>query len=364
MRVLHVAAGNLYGGVERILATIARTPAAPLRHEFALCFDSRLARELEDAGARVHALGPVRFSRPTSVWRARRRLRAALEGQPPVAVIAHSPWAYRLAAPAAGRHGRLAWIHDALDGRHWTERSLLRDPPGIAICNSRYSEAALRRWAPALTTAVIHAPVTAPAGVRSRADVRREVGDPDARVIIAIASRFERWKGHLDLLRAAERLRGDWGIWIAGEPQRESERGYAREIAEFAARPALAGRVRHLGARGDIADVLAAADVLCQPNTAPEPFGIVFVEALLAGIPVVTARGGGADEVLDDTCGIRLSPGDVPALGAALQHLVDDAGARRALGSAGPARARLLCDPARQLSRLHALLPAVNGAAA
>jgi hypothetical protein len=56
--------------------------------------------------------------------------------------------------------------------------------------------------------------------------------------------------------------------------------------------------------------------------------------------------------------------GDIPALRAALQHLVDDAGARRALGAAGPARARLLCDPVRQMARLHALLPALNGAAA
>jgi glycosyltransferase involved in cell wall biosynthesis len=247
MRVLHVAAGNLYGGVERILATIARTPTAPVRHEFALCFDGRLARELEDTGARVHALGPVRFSRPMSVWRARRRLRAVLDGAPAMAVIAHSPWAYRLAAPAAARHSRLAWIHDALDGSHWTERSLVRDPPGMAICNSHYSEAALRRWAPALTTAVIHAPVAAPAVVRPRADVRRELGVPEPRVIIAIASRFERWKGHVDLLRAAEGLQGDWEIWIAGEPQRESERGYAREIAEFAARPSLTGRVHQLG---------------------------------------------------------------------------------------------------------------------
>ena len=93
--------------------------------------------------------------------------------------------------------------------------------------------------------------------------------------------------------------------------------------------------------------LLAAADIHCQPNTAPEPFGLAFVEALHAGLPVVTSDLGGAREIVHARCGVLVRAGDVAALGAALQALIDD---RRA---AAPARGRRpgprarLCDPAR-----------------
>ena len=50
--------------------------------------------------------------------------------------------------------------------------------------------------------------------------------------------------------------------------------------------------------------LLAAADLFCQPNTAPEPFGLSLVEALQAGLPVVTSGIGGACEIVDASCGV------------------------------------------------------------
>jgi glycosyltransferase involved in cell wall biosynthesis len=88
----------------------------------------------------------------------------------------------------------------------------------------------------------------------------------------------------------------------------------------------------------------------------PEPFGIAFIEALYAGLPVVSSNFGGAAEIVDRSCGLLTAPGDDTQLAGALQQLLDDAGARRALGSAGPSRARNLCDPAQQMSRLHEAL--------
>jgi hypothetical protein len=67
MPILHVAAGNLYGGVERILVEIARA-ASSGSHDFALSFDGRLARELDACGVKRHQLGEVRFSRPLAGW--------------------------------------------------------------------------------------------------------------------------------------------------------------------------------------------------------------------------------------------------------------------------------------------------------
>jgi glycosyltransferase involved in cell wall biosynthesis len=97
---------------------------------------------------------------------------------------------------------------------------------------------------------------------------------------------------------------------------------------------------------------MAAADVYCQPNTGPEPFGVAFVEALYAGLPVVSAATGGAAEIVTTACGILVQPGDVDAVAEALGRIIADAALRRSLGAAGPARAAQLCDPARQLAAL------------
>ena len=94
LRVLHLSAGNLYGGVETMLTTMAR-----LRHLcegmepcFGVCFEGRLSQELRDAGVPVHVLGAVRISRPWTVWRARRRLRKLLSEENFDAVVCHMAW--------------------------------------------------------------------------------------------------------------------------------------------------------------------------------------------------------------------------------------------------------------------------------
>jgi glycosyltransferase involved in cell wall biosynthesis len=249
------------------------------------------------------------------------------------------------------------WAHDAAGGSHWTERRAARLRPSLVICNSEFTSRAVGAWLPSARRAVILPPVSAPAiAPETRGEVRRELGAAPQTTVIAIACRFERWKGHADLLRAAASLTGDWTIWIAGAPQRPHEMEYECELRAMAASPALGGRVRFLGERRDVARVLAGADVHCQPNTDPEPFGIAFVEALDAGLPVVTFDFGGASEIVTPACGLLLPAADRAALGPALQRLVDDPALRASMGQAGPARARALCDPASQVARLERVL--------
>ena len=94
----------------------------------------------------------------------------------------------------------------------------------------------------------------------------------------------------------------------------------------------------------------------CQPNASAEPFGLTFVEAMYAGLPVVGTCLGGPSETVDASCGVLVEPGDVAALARALDGLIADPTARARLGAAGPGRAAELCDPARVLDQLHALL--------
>lgn len=361
VRVLHLCAGNLYGGVERIVAECARSRAGcpSLEPLFGVCFDGRLSAEIEAAGAPLRRLGPVRVSHPHTIWRARRAIDRALAGESPSAVLCHSSWMYAIAAPVIRRRGAqlVLWLHDRASGRPWTERWAARTRPDLVICNSRFTAETVPSLFAGVDSVVLYAPVASGADAgQGRLPLRRSLGAADDEVVVIVASRFEEWKGHRQLLAAASRLSGPWRLWIAGAAQREHERAYVAELESLASSAGIANRVTFLGERHDVPALMRAADVHCQPNAAPEPFGLAFVEALYAGRPVVTTDLGGAREIVTSACGILVPPGDAPALVSAVQTLVSDPALRQRLGAAGPARARALCDPSDQLRRLRSLL--------
>jgi glycosyltransferase involved in cell wall biosynthesis len=276
-------------------------------------------------------------------------------------VICHAPWSQGLLGGVARRAGLplVFWAHDRMTGRHWTERLARRVVPDLAICNSRFTEATLPSLYSGARSVVIYAPVDldrlhsqVPADRRHR--LRESLDTPEAACVIVQASRSERWKGHPVLLEALARLadRSDWIWWQVGGVQRPSETDYLSTLKRQARQLGLGDRVRWLGERDDVPALLGAADIYCQPNLEPEPFGIAFIEALGAGLPVVTSNLGGAREIVDPTCGVLVDPGDPAALAAALRALIEDRECRMRLGAAGPARARTLCDPAAAIGRL------------
>lgn len=363
MKVLHVYSGNLYGGVEAMLVVLARERAAfgALEPEFALCFEGRLARELRAAGTPVHLLGAVRASRPATILRARRALRRALKEVKPDVVICHSAWSYSLFGATARRAGYPVgfWLHDAVRGKHWTERWARLRTPDLVIYNSAYTGTTVGRVFPRARAELVHCPVSAPALHGKRDAVRQQFGVPADVAVIVQIGRLERWKGHALLLHALGFL-GDlpgWECWIVGGAQRAAERTYEAQLRTLAVSRGVRTRVRFLGERDDVGDVLAGADIFCQPNAQPEPFGVAIIEALYTGVPVVATDMGGPQEILKGQgCGVLVAPRRPHELADALRRLIEDPAGRRGMGAAGPARARELCDPAARLQQLHEVL--------
>ncbi len=368
MRLLHVHSGNLYGGVETMMLTLARerTGAPSIAPEFALAFDGRLASELRATGVPVHLLGAVRARNPLSVLRVRRRLARVLAAGQYGAVACHMPWAHAIFAPVVRRAGlpSIFWMHGDAIGRHWVERWAARTVPDLAICNSRFTAAMAPVLFPDAPSAVLYCPVAIPASRQSAADrlaMRDETGTARDTVVIVQVCRMEALKGHALLLRALASQRDrNWLCWQVGDAQRPNEVAYLDGLKSLAAELGIGERVKFLGHRSDVARVLEASDIYCQPNTAPDAFGISYIEALGARLPVVATALGGALEIVDETCGVLVPPNDVDALAAALARLIDDAGARRRLGAAGPARAAALCDPAAILRQMETLLGVFN----
>jgi D-inositol-3-phosphate glycosyltransferase len=135
---------------------------------------------------------------------------------------------------------------------------------------------------------------------------------------------------------------------LPGDPEARRLRALA-ERAGVADRVVLRGRV----GRGAMPALLRSADaVACVPWY--EPFGIVPLEAMACGVPVVaTAVGGQIDSVVHGATGVHVPPRDVSALAAALRELLADDARRAQFGREGRRRALRLYDHERIAAATH-----------
>jgi glycosyltransferase involved in cell wall biosynthesis len=184
-------------------------------------------------------------------------------------------------------------------------------------------------------------------------DLRRFTADgpaeprPPGRHRLVIACRLVERKGVGDAVSALAEIE-DAELHVAGGPAaadlgRDEQACRLRALAErigVGDRLVLRGSVD----RDAMPPLLRSADaVVCAPWY--EPFGIVPLEAMACGVPVVaTAVGGQIDSVMDGVTGVHVPPRDPARLAAALRALLADGDRRAALGAAGEQRARRLYD--------------------
>jgi glycosyltransferase involved in cell wall biosynthesis len=360
MKLLHINAGNLYGGVETFLVTLAKTQSLypALQHEFVVCSEGRYRDELEALRVPVFSLGEVRARRPWKIWRARRQLAEWGRENFFDWMVFHSPWAWGLLGGAETGTKAALWLHGPVDGKSWVDQWARRRTPEKIITNSQFTAASVPRLWRQPTAQVVYLPFR-PSEVRqTREEVRRtfQIG-ADVNVIIQV-SRMERWKGQANLLQALAGLndRPDWECWLVGGAQRPEEKKYEQELKALARKMGILARVRFWGSRQDVPDLLGAADIFCQINEEPEPFGLVFAEAMAAGLPVIGTPMGGVVEWIDEKMGALVSPGDSAVLGRVLRHWMENPEERRALGRSGRVRVEKWLDPAVRLEALHAVL--------
>jgi glycosyltransferase involved in cell wall biosynthesis len=164
---------------------------------------------------------------------------------------------------------------------------------------------------------------------RTRAEVRAELGIPDDADVVVTVGRYAPEKNQALLLDALARLLPSHARMYAllvGHGLLEDE------LRDRAARIA-AERIRVTGARLDAIDIVAASDVFVLSSDS-EAFPLALLEAMGAGLPVVTTDVGGVrDAVADGRNGLVVPPRDPDALAAAIAKLVDDATSRAALGA-------------------------------
>lgn len=164
----------------------------------------------------------------------------------------------------------------------------------------------------------------------SRASERAALGVGDHQTLVAYIGRVRRDKGIAELSTALGSPRLHSAVLVTqGDVEDTSSLGL----------DALGPRHIHLGWRGSVSQLLAAADLLALP-THREGFPNVVLEAAAAGLPAVTTTATGAvDSVIDGVTGLVVPPHDPQALEAALVRLASDPGARARMGARARQRA-------------------------
>jgi len=158
-------------------------------------------------------------------------------------------------------------------------------------------------------------------------------GDPSRFVVLCVCRFYPRKRVHL-LVGAAARLRDR----IPGLEVRIVGRGPEEpRLHRLAEQLRIGDTVRWLGdiSQADLAAEYGRAALFCLPSV-QEGFGIVFLEAMAAGKPIVAARASAVPEVV--TQGLLVDPDNEEALSAAIERLYRDGDLRRRLGDQGLAR--------------------------
>jgi glycosyltransferase involved in cell wall biosynthesis len=175
-------------------------------------------------------------------------------------------------------------------------------------------------------------------GDEDAASVRGELGVPAGAPLVGVFGRLSPWKGQHVLIDALTRLPTTHAM-LVGAPL-FGEDAYAERLAADAKALGVDGRVHFMGFRADVPRLTRAADVVVHTSTAPEPFGRVLVEGMLAARPVIATDAGGAREIVrHGETGILVPPGDADALADAVASLLANRDAMAAMGAAGRARA-------------------------
>jgi glycosyltransferase involved in cell wall biosynthesis len=171
--------------------------------------------------------------------------------------------------------------------------------------------------------------------------VRSEFGVPEDVPLLLIAARVNPWKGFDLVIRAlalAAEAGYDFRLLAVGQEDPSATPGgvsYLAELRRLTTDLGLTDRVVFTGFRRDVARIMAASDIFAHPST-EEPFGVVYLEAMAMGKPIVAATNGATPEVLSDGEEALLSAiDDINGLARNIMRLIDDPSLREELGQHG-----------------------------
>lgn len=339
MRILQVSSARAFGGGERHLADLARGLSERGHEVFvALTLASPLRDRLDHV--QPHSVFTLPLRNALDLASAVRLARLARENKIEI-IHAHVARDYTLAALAARLAPRARLVitrHVLFPLGRVHRRALTNVARVIAVSESVARALRAQKIFPADKIRVVTNAVDLRRFEEARARFERGREQPHGPLRVGIVGELSEVKGQEEFVRAAAviaaRFDEDESVEFVIVGEDASRAGVNRtRIEKLIAELGLTKRVRLLGRRDDVADVLASLDVLVSASRT-EAFGMAMAEASACGVPVVaTATEGARAIVADGLTGLRVPIGDAQALAAAVVSLLEDESRRLELGA-------------------------------
>jgi glycosyltransferase involved in cell wall biosynthesis len=175
--------------------------------------------------------------------------------------------------------------------------------------------------------------------------------------VISLVGGLVDWKGQDVLLDAVPLVLAEFpqALFLLVGNAYGKDDSFARQIAYRAALPQMKSRVRLLGARDDVSDILACSTIVVHASTKPEPFGRTFLEGMAMGKAVIASNEGGPlDVITHEVDGLLIEPRDHRKLAASILRLLKDPAFSASLGknAQSTAAAYSIEHHARQISEI------------
>ncbi len=345
-RILYILANAELGGAERITLLMVKHHDRD-RFEPVVLFLNPGSLPDVTRGMQIatHVLGGrLRLRNPLQVARAVQRCRRIILEERIDLVHACMSYSHIIGASAAllARRPRMLFQHGPVGG--WIDRVASLLPATQVFANCLHTmrcqqRISLRKWPLAVVEYATDFSLDPETVERLRERTNEQWGlAPDA-LVLGILARFDPWKGIDVALRAAApvlRERPDVRFLVIGGQYRNFHPGYGAILRQIAREEAIERQVVFTGFQGDVLPLLARLDVVIHASTSPEPFGLVILEGMAAGRPVIASRAGGPLEIITEGVdGLFHEPGDRQGLEDCIRRLVESRELRERLGAGG-----------------------------
>lgn len=309
--------------------------------------DGPMVAETRALGVETHLVEAGRIRELWRRWQAIRRIAALARERQVSLVFGWMAASQLLAGPAAWIADiPAAWYQVGLPEPDWIDRiATFCRARGVLVLSRDVAAAQARVWPPRAQRLVYPgASLERFDAVRgeSPAALRQRLGLPAQGPLIGIVGRLQRWKGMHTVIAALPAVRAghpDATLVVVGGAH-DTEPAYGDELRALARRLGVEHAVHFAGFQADVPRWMQAMDIVVHASDR-EPFGIVVVEAMALGKPVIAgAAGGPAELIVHGEQGLLVPFADEQAMAAALRRFLDDPALAARCASAARVRAR------------------------
>jgi len=340
---------DLRGGAQIMLLHLLRANKQTTGLDYTVVFleQGPLAEEVEALGYSVKICQAGKLRQAGRYVSTVFKLYAWLKQEKVSIVMSWMSKAHLYAGPAAFlAKVDAVWFQHGIPKSDIMEKCLGYIPAKAVLCPSQAAMKAQIKITPKLRATVINPAVdlnmynmdAAP----SLKGVRNGLGVSEQDRIVGIVARLQRWKGIHTFLEAAaqvaERHSNVHFVIVGGDHY--SEPDYPNELKNQAIQSGITQKVHFVGHQADVAGWLQAFDILVHAS-AKEPFGMVIIEGMASGKPVIAAKAGGPLEIITQgENGLLVPPGDAAGIALAIERLIKDQDFYNQLSVAGLERVK------------------------